>query len=924
MTLLEALHSMGSRITDPSLGIDLEDWAQPTLELSKKNENGSTSETWHGWGEHRPIAVLPWHRRMNPSCHRDAVSSIWNTGYAWRSDAAFASNVARLPTWMLWRMLGEAPKEEDGFLIGHGISSHVYRMQDGTERTVLPRELLRCFLESCCGMDAQTKAVIAVPNTLDEWAQEEVLACSPWQSTRLLWRPVAAAIAAGDTLAEEEHIRLDGKTLAVCELRHDCVTACLVRLRRVVRKGRSFLVPVRHLPRSDNYRYSPTPALPLLIAEAILSLSGIEPDSDLVWHLACGTDFTWQTFREPAMDSLEMVIPSGDRWLPARAGREELRLIRDESMYQAGKASTHVCSTLPSGVRQGNASNSTAGAWLDQVGGVLADAIRKLKPDGFLLHGAGWSYAISGGDGREQELVQRAERAFFCSQPVVAWGEGLTDVPSSLVTRGCAIVGQRAQLGLPTYFDQLRQLDIIVQREEDIVPEVLIPGKEVDGDHTFRGEAMSGFYLLKGASSVKFYIRLQDAPTLRELTQDFGETDRRQPLSLVPSQRPARGHARVEVHNADLFQPGYALLDWRHMEPSKETLQSLNEKVPRSYPPELPEVRPDPALWTFFEPFVVRSLQTELRSSTRERPLLHALDQGFFQNCAAVRFDDDGDGLARVNVFGSSSTGGLPGNSPLVYPYLAKLRTDLNISRSAKNRLKLIRAMAWTYQGEQFAELREDLVRKLQEKPEFMEQEELTACGQLFRSHGEYEILMLAILDVFDKRDVIRMSWYVNSLRKLLTYRSNALERIDSDTCRFILWRSCRLLEHELSAHNLEVTFQEALVSILFLLRRRRYDDSYLVYENESVQSLLSKLSLEAHLFERYSGLRDDSDVIARMMALLGRAKEALFSVAKAHSGRRRAQMYLHRESLAKLVLKFIQGRGSLEDFVQVRDTIGA
>ncbi len=906
----------------PVMGIDLDSWQQPLLQA----DSPLATVEWRGWGDSRPLVVLPWQRGLRPACDAESVASPWNCGHGWRQHASVGRNAARLPVWKLWDLLGEEPVLQDnGYLMGQSTREHAYKDAKGADRQVRVRDLLQCFLAPFRDSMARRRVVMAVPNTLDEWAQEDVLAALGPQS-RLLWRPIAAAMTWGAAQPAHLHKQYDGKHLAVCEVRYDCITVCKVRLKQVIREGQSYLVPVRRLPRADNCAFQPILPLPFVLAEGLLDYHAIPPTSDLVWSLALGGDAIYKLLSAKANGTSERacLLPTQRGWQHLQISPDDLPLVVGEVIHELpDTAAKEVAKLL--GIQKSNDGSS----WLSQVTVALKKLIHQTKPDGFLLHGAGSCLPID--DTTLGATISRQlDQAFFPAQPMLRATEAADGVPDHMVARGCVLLAQRSQLGQPTYLDQLRQLDIIVQDKdpgsatfEDIIAKQLIPDAEVDGDSTYVGDDQSGFSLNKHEQHVGFLLRMQQEERLRELKQVFKvSTDRQEELVLRPTQQPARGHARIEVHNKRLFTGGYVLLDWSRMQTTHKTLESLNRERPRSFPPDMPDVEPDPALWELFEPYVDRYLETSLLLGGKEKSLGKVLGDYFFQRCGAVRYDPNRkDSLARQNTFGSSMTDGLPPDRLKAKDYLTKLQEDYAFAQIPDNRLKLIRAIAWTYQGETFPKLRMYLVDKLQQEPGSLAQEELTACGQLFHHPDEYQAMLLAILDVFDDRDVDSVGWYANGLRKLVTYRPDALQHADSDTVRFLILRLCRLIEYEMHRPNFGNRMKDSLIALLFMLRRRRYDTEFLQYSDERVQRCADHLRQQTLFFtpRQCRTLCSDDELLARLLALLWTIREPL------RRATQDANQNTSTQNRAKLMLElslqlrsFLKSRGSLAGFVNI------
>ncbi|MEY8216669.1 MAG: hypothetical protein RPR97_19560, partial [Colwellia sp.] len=192
-----------------------------------------------------------------------------------------------------------------------------------------------------------------------------------------------------------------------------------------------------------------------------------------------------------------------------------------------------------------------------------------------------------------------------------------------------------------------------------------------------------------------------------------------------------------------------------------------------------------------------------------------------------------------------------PSNDPLVLQFLERLQSDISYaSDNSRNYDKLVRAIAWTYQGEHFPELRKILILKLRTDPTSLQTIELTACAQLFRDHSEFSEYFNAILVSFNTRGLVSMNNHINCLRKLLLYRSNALKFINSDKCSAVATWLIRMVDSEIRASNFKVKFKTAITAILFILRRRKYDSAFLKFDESKWvnDSLVHDFSVENDL----------------------------------------------------------------------------
>jgi len=896
------------------LGVDLEQPLQPVAQATWQGNDLLVEPVgMPGWST---TLVLPPYRHLDWDAQGISPMSRWNCGLPHRQDQCFGGNLGRMPTWAIWSLLGEQPEQNGQWLEGTDRRNHTYQCLrtsahgSSEDRTFSARELLApCLRRLQAEGFAASAPVVAIPNTLNEWAQEDVLGSLPWPEGEMpvLWRPVAAALGWAEALAPDIRRRVADRSLLVVELREGCVTLDLLTLRISQKDGLCLAVPVRRLPHVDRNLYLPTVPLSFRWAERLLETHGVPITSESLWHLAVGTDGAMRGLQcRPGEEWRSPLIPTPHGWRELVLSAEECGKL----VFSAGRAIGPIACELGDGLAQRSRKSSTT-LNAARIRDVVA-FIDEHRPGAVLVHGP----LCAAGAGPRGTLGQEFLR-LLSKEGVPArtdWHvEGVANVPVGLVARGAAIVGARAARGLPTYLDELRRLDILVQRDEQIVEQSLIEGGEIDGNQPYRGLDQEGFFLYPGNSFVEFYLQFEGMAKLRHLRQDLAvETESQVDLVLRPSQQAARGHAKVEVRNP-IFPGGSVLLDWRRMETSSKSRQDLQDGIRRSYPPDLPEVSSSDDLWL---PFREEASGYLMR---RRRAFSLAFSDDFFPACAAVRFDPaDLNGLGRLNVFGSGGTDeDLPRDRGLVMRYLEALREDLDAHPNDTN---VIRAIAWTYQGDRFLKLRKGLVAKLGRRDPKLEHVEFTACAQLFREPEEYVCFFDAALSRFSQ-GIAGVNWFLNGLRKLFTYRNDVLEHIDSHRAERMAWYLGRIVEEALRAGELKNTLLEGLLCLLFILRRRKYarDGSFLRNEPCDPDAFLRKLGAQSIIPEKWSGpTLFGSDLMPRLLAL---AKLAEIELKRAASRTRRhasAKKLLYRKRVAEQLSHFLQGAGSLEGFVSM------
>lgn len=423
------------------------------------------------------------------------------------------------------------------------------------------------------------------------------------------------------------------------------------------------------------------------------------------------------------------------------------------------------------------------------------------------------------------------------------------------IATGAGRFAVRQANGLPTYYDQCEPLIFIIQdsTNETIVPIELIKGNELcKGGAKIIGEINKDFYLEQENHSISFLLNVGNVNSqtpLKELIHDFGfESNKIQPLILHPSMIPGQGIAQVEVEAHPLLAEN-VLLDFLKMHPSNKTIASLEEDIPRSFPIDIPDVEASIGLWD------KQSVSTYLDTGI-------VIDSGMFaktiwpySKCKGI------ERFRRINVFGTNPDNRVPNVGELILQRLFnKIAKDYQNSHfNGKKKNDFIRMAAWTYQKDNplFASMISDTMERMRlavHSTRHPFPQEFTLCANMLSHQQQGEFI-----DCFIKRciEVIRAvskktnsfpeitgvdSW-IRAVFGLLMYNSDALKDVSTETCN-----KCAVLLYIILTcyHRNEKSVQyvkRVISSLLFLLKRRKYDKSFLK-DGENKQMIIDECNL--------------------------------------------------------------------------------
>ena len=714
-----------------------------------------------------------------------------NSGFE-KSDIDFRSSV---PSWAYLEMLKQDNLQASWrYANGKSISS-----------TEIAKVLLDASLSS---IKEQDLTVIAIPEETTSFGQENLIRSFKGgrSKVRLLWRSIAAVLGLTDDYRDYFE---EGESIAVFDFQPHGLNITLLDLKSDFQNEVEQVVPVRHVPDENCFKFAPLPPLEFIISELLLHDNEINYDIKSIWYIA------------NALGAHLRIINTSCP-VPAHTGYE---MISDFTLNNPVESDCYqlnymiwpeICESI-----------------IKNAGGDCAKYTNRLYPSSALSSIESipfeYDYALLCGPYlRYMDRSQLKER-FDCD---FIWVEG-DDAPENLIATGCSIFGLRSLSGLPTYFDELLQLEMLVQdpEEEDIVPKMLIEGGVARGNMEFKlDEPLTGFAIDKDNANCRFYLQMEGKKRLRELIQEFNvKLSEREPLELTPTMIPAQGMAQVEVRNDKSFKRP-VLLDWEKMEVSEKTITDLKNEIERSFPPYIPLVKAD--YWKF------NDIEWHIERYANDG---YGIDHGWLNSLGAIGKDvTDDTGLARINVFGNDPAHTTPENASddLIESFLERLQMDYD---RGVNYRHVIRAIAWTYQSDFFEAVRYDLVQKLSDY-EVLSLPEQTACANFFRTKSEFQTYFKRVLYEFSVRGSDGMNGYVNCLKKMLSYNNDMLADISTENA----YRMMEYLNNMFvygDKYSKPNIFNNAITTTLFMLKRRKYDRCFIPYsEDVDTQDDLLKL----------------------------------------------------------------------------------
>jgi len=504
-----------------------------------------------------PACVIVPDSPMSPIVGGEASRSArLHSGLRWPQWAQVdeKTELRRVPIALAWEMFVEAKdnvarwkKSQLPCAVSDIISTHIQSVLD---EVVFPKEI------------SGDSHVIAIPNHLDEYAQEALLYSlrSINKDCKLIWRPVAAAMRwlkdiDPDAVEEDQE-------LVVAYAGIDALEVTTFSIKKERKHSKTYLVPLRkrpqHLSSCSGLDWAFT------IAEGCNRICQFDkgalwqavlrfPD---VWRYLCGkkqrhevnpwsTSEGWRMWNPHFFDSPLKSVAKKNISLSSLCGRKELEQKTDTK------------------------------DWSHLIRDSLQSAYKNPNLRGMIFCGP-----------MARRIGEACGIENFSPQPKVRsiW------IPSvDCIAEGASLYGERLEKGLPTYLDTLPSLQMMYVDDykinwADVVAEATIRGGEV-----YRNSIVGKFQLEAESDILKMYLRKEaeagENQTDRSAEVNFPEAPQHAvKLKVDVEMRPAAGLAKVVLYpvGTDFLDGRGVPFDFRKMKPCSEL-----PKPKRPYPEDL-------------------------------------------------------------------------------------------------------------------------------------------------------------------------------------------------------------------------------------------------------------------------------------------------------------------------------------------------
>jgi hypothetical protein len=402
-------------------------------------------------------------------------------------------------------------------------------------------------------------------------------------------------------------------------------------------------------------------------------------------------------------------------------------------------------------------------------------------------------------------------------------------VGRGLLARGAHRFATSLANGLPTFLDTLPRLEmVILEKGEPTWIDLLEPEQKwVEGGKEWqRPERVYGLKLSPKSIDLKVAIAHEDFDDVREVVTSVPPTsEQMERVSLSVKMTPAQGNARIEVHpeNEAIFRNKRVFIDWKHMREFLDANQNRTDKdgYLNAYPRIFPELLPRLSSTRFFHRVHSTLIDLQGLMETNYSPsevdqllkdakdLLLKKDQGMYPRDATA-FDSEGNcnGSFRLQEF-----------IQIAWPYFEANRLN-----------NFVRAIAYTHVDH--PELKSLIINKIREP--YVDEDYVLASGKCLRSPEEVSRFANAMLYQLACGRAKFVWW--NALAELLRFRGSATQLLESADCMKLLKYAGAIFHTERKRGKAKQLFRTVCMAMVYMLRRRAFDDEFLPPESESAE----------------------------------------------------------------------------------------
>lgn len=426
---------------------------------------------------------------------------------------------------------------------------------------------------------------------------------------------------------------------------------------------------------------------------------------------------------------------------------------------------------------------------------------------------------------------------------------------NDLLKSGVGKFWEKRKARVTPYWDELMGLYLVYQTEDEhLAFEPLVKySKRYPGGKDYSGP-LNRKARLDTAKVLNLYVLEAERPRKQSRLQLFNTVlenlPDKAPLELKVSGVPGQGVMSLQINHEALKQPEEVLLT--DLQETTDTLVSLEDTLPRSFPPTFPQTIAEEGLlewsdWEELEKFVAEETDDLVGDLFSKSAARYQSEDELPHNTSKLML------LQRVNVFGAiggrdGRTGRLPDpdKSEAWYTRLFERLNEAALEEVANKRFEwATRLVAWTYQWDNpiFRELREECVSLIVDGDR-SDSVLISLCSNLCSDPDEWGRILLSCDEVLRAQKKKGRPARLRLLANLLIGHENFIKALlQYDDMAFVnqlVDKLCSLINSK------AVSTQErnnCLRILLYLLRIRCYDGKRFAtaqYDNENYMRMMN------------------------------------------------------------------------------------
>jgi len=809
------------------LGIDLTQH-RPLIAIAKDDEIIECKTL----ADTPPAALLPLMHGESVISGISAHHHRRGTGLAWPPECQvpiynnYKNGTGRIPLVCAWQKLAKCSAKSFSGILGD--TAMGWRPTGEKELSCSAEKLIAESVTSWKNQFSNSRAAIIIPDSLGEAAQQALIDhCDAF----LTPRPVAVAsswcrnnVNSFNGIVEESEEGTTIGHLVVITMAFDQWEVVPIEIRAKIFADKLWLVPVRNRT-SEGCEISRLGAS-FFFGLASPNLNNLQD----AWHVVFGS---------PEGTKIEKIIPNNEQ-------TEALRYCAIRGWTEKDRRNVEALD-----------------GWRDMVGSPQSNSINLLKEEIVNLYNQQLKYLSD--KAREKCLGIVIDGA--CSHIHITENRCLGDIladafkPNNVTigdgfeaVRGAAYTEFALENDLPCYRETIFPIEIHHHRKDKHgdwtnAYKLLVEGTTVRAGEEYKSKKpVTGLKIKQGEKTLNLVLRrssVEHEKAFRKVSAEIPEETQTDERVLISANlRPGQGFAKVTIKSErpKVFRP--LLLNWRTMKPCPEPPPPL-----LSYLPQVSKVQYDSDFWMDAERFLKAAINYLENDNWDLADILKLLRKKIARWPAADYIDEQrgripkGDPFLHYGVFPSDGD-----ITTIMAPQLAKRFIDScekYFAESAKpnKKQKVQQTASWLYllcPPSILKASRQNLsLYGNNTKPV-----DLHTIGLCWYKKSDLTAFFAALEQVFLlKKDHIN-NW-LRATRNIVRFRDHALkpEIVPKDGLDNIIRGLYESLVNEIEKSNFQRKFDNCILSLLYLLKRRRYDPNFLASESELAMEIDTTLN---------------------------------------------------------------------------------